>query len=58
VKLGPRATNTEVKAALCMLKASGQEADILESEYQIVQIYYGWQLAVTPETLIATNACQ
>lgn len=58
VRLGPGATVTEVKTALCQLIVAGTGADIVESDYQIVQTYYGWKLAVTPQTLISTDACQ
>jgi len=57
VRLGPRATATEVKSALCDLIEAGTGADVVDNDYQIVQIYYGWQLAVTPQTLISTDAC-
>jgi hypothetical protein len=57
VTLGPGATATEVKSALCDLIEAGTGADVVDSDYQIVQIYYGWQLAVTPQTLISTDAC-
>jgi hypothetical protein len=58
VALGPGATATGVKTALCLLIEAGTEADVVDSDYQIVQIYYGWQLAVSPQTLISTDACQ
>lgn len=57
VRLGPGAPATEVKSALCDLIEAGTGADVVDSDYQIVQIYYGWQLAVTPQTLISTDAC-
>ncbi|MGH7758695.1 MAG: hypothetical protein ACREN7_05245 [Candidatus Dormibacteria bacterium] len=57
-KLGENATPGQVRAALCQSIRSGEETDTLESGYQFVQTYYGWQVGVDPEALVATNSCQ
>lgn len=56
-RLGPSATNTALKADLCQLIEAGQGLDLLQIDYQMVQLYYGWHLAVTPQGLVTTDAC-